>query len=413
MLFKFALAMVLATASATPFEAAMSTNNSKDKYASSLMKNAKPTARSQLKRKLDEDEYSPDITGYSIKFEQCQFVKAYDDDMADDEDAGTILATKRFVIFRLCPTGSECNYNYGEYIVSMDEYLEAYTQYAQEQQESWCETCEENCEEEEEEDGDERRRKLEDYDCSCVDTCYKIENMEDNGYIDATEFLECQDIYEDQYGNQLYAGPYCSGGEKIKIGVFTDENCMFLDTSKDVEDYLQDGDGYSIKLSHALLKKTYDQDDPVSCLVVEEEEEEEEDEDEDERRRKLDEEDEAEVTEMCQQLYEEAAKCETTHGFDNGYADYDGYANQVANEEVVCEYISALKSGTYSESGDIVVSSGKITTGGGTATSGGQKFALTIFIAGTVGLGVYAAMLHTQLTKGSNADLSKQGGAMA
>jgi hypothetical protein len=42
-----------------------------------------------------------------------------------------------------------------------------------------------------------------------------------------------------------------------------------------------------------------------------------------------------------------------------------------------------------------------------------QKFSLTFFILGSVGLAGYAAMMHSQLTKGAKADLSRQGGAMA
>jgi len=72
-----------------------------------------------------------------------------------------------------------------------------------------------------------------------------------------------------------------------------------------------------------------------------------------------------------------------------------------------------LKSGTYSQDGEIVVGGSSSYSSGGTSTTGGQKFALTFFILGTVGLAVYAAMLHSQLTKGGKADLSTQGGAMA
>lgn len=390
-----------------------------------LMRGARPTENSQLIRRLDEEDYMPDISGYSLKFEQCQFVKSYDDELAEDEESTTVLGTKRFVIFKLCPTGSNCNSNYGEYAVMMEDYLESMTQYAQEAQESMCEECEENCQnnnnrfrfleeegQEEEEDAEEDQDANNDqqnnynsnYDCECMDTCYKIENMEENGYIDATNFLECQQVYEDNYGNALYAGPFCSNGEKIKIGVFTDEECMFLDTSKDVEDYLQDGDGYSMKLSHALLKTTYDKDNTISCLVEEE----------DDGNNDNGDNAEAEIMEVCENLYETAAKCEKTHGFDNGYSSYSGYENQLANEETVCNYISSIKAGSYSEEGEIVVGSGGvITKAGGIKPSGGQKFALTFFILGTVGLAVYAAMLHSQLTRGSKAALSKQGGAMA
>jgi len=49
------------------------------------------------------------------------------------------------------------------------------------------------------------------------------------------------------------------------------------------------------------------------------------------------EEEEVKVIEMCERLYEAAAKCEKTNGFDGGgykYAKYhnDGYANQLAQE---------------------------------------------------------------------------------
>merc|ERR1711862_994874 len=145
--------------------------------------------------------------------------------------------------------------NYGEYAVDLQEYLEATVEYQQEVQEEMCQACEEYyenqaAEEEEEEaeeegdeeegDGDERRknRRLVDVDYdSCYEECQKIENMEENGYVDATNFLECQMIYEaeDDGKSALYAGPICSsGGSKIKIGVFEDEECNTPDSSKDV-----------------------------------------------------------------------------------------------------------------------------------------------------------------------------------
>ena len=69
--------------------------------------------------------------------------------------------------------------------------------------------------------------------------------MEENHYIDTTEFLNYQQIYYDggdddnKDANALYAGLMCaSSGQKIKIGVFTDDQCMFLDESKDIENHL-------------------------------------------------------------------------------------------------------------------------------------------------------------------------------
>lgn len=424
---KFSIAFTALTAavvSANPFAPAKSPNSSKTKYMSKLMRNARPTPNSQLGRKLDEEEaeaeeYEVDISGYSLKFEQCQFVKAYDDELAG-EDSDSVLATRRFVIFRLCPSDAcdSCNYNFGEYIVDLEEYLEATVNYQQEMQEEMCNACEENCqweedEEEEEEDNGRRRRKLEDYgsNCNtCYEECMKIENMEDNGYIDATQFLDCQMVYdpEDDGLSALYAGPMCaSNGSKIKIGIFTDEECNVPDSDKDVDDYLMDGDGVSMKLSHALLKTVYSSE-CVSCLAPQEEEEDDENGDENDNG----DEEEVEVLEMCEQLYQASAKCEKTNGFDNGYASYDGYENQLAQESVVCDFVESLKAGSYDESGEIVVNGKSSSVGGGSQTTGGQKFALTFFILGTAGLAGYAAMLHSKLTKGTMG-LAETGGSLA
>lgn len=434
----FAVAFLMATsAAANPFAAKQTPANTKSAYVSKLMSNAVPTKNSQL-RNLDGngEEIEADITGYSLKFTKCQFVKAYSQDLAD-EGADSVLATQRFVIFRLCPSSKcgSCNSNYGEYAIDMNDYLTYTVEYRQEEQEEMCNTCQEECyyeaddaaaaaddaadegeeaEEEEEEEGngedeggedggDERRLRFlsSDSSCStCLSACQKIANMEANYYIDATTFINCQQIQEENDdGAALYAGPMCaSRGSKIKIGVFTDEDCMYLDTSKDVEDYLADEDGNGYKVSHALLKTVYDETECIDCLA---------DKDGDDDAA------EDEAREVCANLYATAGKCEGIHGFVSGIEGYYQADNQEFNEELVCEFISSLKSGTYSQDGEIVIGGSKTYTSGGSSTTGGQKFALTFFIIGTVGLAVYAAMLHSQLTKGGKADLSSQGGAMA
>lgn len=423
--------LLAASATANPFAPKVTKNTAKRNYVGRLLKGAKATANSQI-RKLDEqDEQEVDITGYSLKFEKCQFVKQYDDEAAEDEDMGTVLATKRFIIFRLCPNGacSTCNYGFGEYIVDMDTYLESTVEYMQEQQEDYCQACDE-CgqdeeEEEEEEEGDEdedrrrklsRRRKLA-VDCdTCYDECQNIENMEENGYLDASEYTECQNIYEDEdTGVVYYAGAMCaSSGTKIKIGLFTDEYCSVQDESGlNIESLLQDDndDGVTMQLSYHLLKKVVAEDECVAdCLQVDENEDENDD----------GEEKEAETAEVCQQLYEAAGKCESSNGFDNGidYSNYNGedgwsYANQMAQEELVCDFMSSLVAGTYDQSGEIVVAGGRSTESGGVKVTSGQKVSLSLFILGTAGLAGYAVMLHSQLTQGAKADLSNQGGAMA
>lgn len=414
-----AIAAIGATmASANPFAPAKSANTGKSAYVSKLMRNAKVVRG--LEEAAEEEEYQVDISTYSIKFNKCQFVKSYDDELAEDEDSETVLTTKRFVVFRLCPYNScsSCSYGYGEYMVDLETYLEATVQYQQEMQEEMCNACAEcgNWDDQaaDDQEDQEANRRLQQYeaDCdSCYDQCMKIENMEENGFVDATNFLDCQMIYDpdDDGKAALYAGPMCtSQGSKIKIGVFADENCDVA-VEKDIDDYLMDEDGVQMKLSHALLKTVYASNSCVSCLAPQEQNE-----DGNEDGDGQDEEQEVEVLEMCEELYEAAAKCEKAHNFDNGFADYSGYDNQAANEDVVCDFIDSMNAGSYDEVGEIVVNGASSNSSGGAqTTTGGQRLALTFFILGTFGLAGYAGMLHSKLTKGSADGLTNQGGAMA
>lgn len=422
------LALALATATANPFAAKVSQKKASVAYANKLVRGS--TVIRHLEEGDDGAEAEEvDLTGYYLKFQKCQFVKAYSQDLAE-EGADTVLETQRFVVFRLCPSSSSCNKNYGEYMIDMNDYLQYTVEYRAEEQEEMCNTCDEQCyyangddaaaeeeeeaaddaaaeEEEEEADyyeeeagDDARRRRLDNSaDCStCVSDCAKIANMADNYYVDATDFINCVQVSEEADDiPALYGGPMCaSQGSKIKIGVFSDDECKTL-TNYDVEDYLTDDDGNAMKISHSLLKTTYSNDELISCSQV------------------VADDDAAEVenVEVCENLYQEAAKCEQ-YGFSpmeaNDYYDAD---NQVANSELVCDFILSLKTGTYSQDGEIVIGGVSRYTGGSSATTGGQKFALTFFILGTVGCAVYAAMLHSQLTKGGKADLASQGGAMA
>merc|ERR1712028_22475 len=169
-------------------------------------------------------------------------------------------------------------------------------------------------------------------------------------------------------------GMCANSGAKIKIGVFNDENCMQLNENLDIEDYLADGDGNQLKLSHNLLKTVYDPDECLSCEQVDEDENNGDDGNDDA---------EVEIKEVCENVYMAAAKCEKSHSFDNGYS------NQMANEEVVCDFIDSIADGTYDQYGSIVVGGADSSTSSSSSTTGGQKFALTFFILGTVGLAVY------------------------
>lgn len=285
------------------------------------------------KRILEEEDYKVDISGYSIRYGMCYNVKMYSDTMVNNAYADTVLAVKSFIMYRLCPSDScdTCNQNYGEYVADIEEYLDAMTKYSEEQFEDMCENCECNNND----------------DCSCQQQCDAYENQEENGYVDATDYVQCQKVeYESDDDNDgdddgnivLYVGPRCANsGTRIKIGVFQDENCWVPYDDIDVGTLLGN------KLSYHLLRSTYSGSSCVSCMEDNDNEEEGDANDADN------------VKEMCENIYDESAKCETKHDFDNGLVEVNGYENQLANEFDVCTFIDSLIWDSYDEDGEIVI----------------------------------------------------------
>ena len=410
-----------AVSSSNPFAPKVSANTAKAQLNAKLMLRATPLRKLQDN---DDEAEEVDLSSYSVKFEKCQFVKQYaynaNGNNKNGQYSDTVLTTKHFVIFRMCPDNScgTCNYNYGEYIVDMDTYLGYTLEAKKQEQEQYCELCNQcveaaangdNGEENADENNNNNANQCANVDtATCYGECQNIDNMEANGYVDASQYAQCQQLnYQDANGNKpYYAGAVCaSSGTRIKIGLFTDQYCSTYDESADVATYLKNNDGTALNLSYHLLKQTFAEGECIaSCLKQDQNQNNNNNNNQNQR---------AEVNEVCENLYNYAGKCESTHGFANGMKSYDEYDNQARNEELVCNFITSIKAGTYDLSGDIVVTGGRTTIGGGTTTSGGQKFALTFFILGSVGLAGYAAMLHSQLTKGAKADLSRQGGAMA
>jgi hypothetical protein len=387
-------------------------------YLGNLMAAARPTPDSQLRRRL-EDGNEIDLTSYSIKFEKCAYIKQYDEEHNDR----TVLETQKLVMFRLCPengggtcSSGSCNSNYGEYIVDMDTYLEITLQHKKDEQDAYCEACQ-SCAD----DGGRgrvrrrrRRRATTAVDCdTCYNQCLNIGNMEEYGYVDAAEYYRCEKVYQnDNTGLVYYAGAMCDkSGARIKVGLFTDEYCE-IESDASPDTYVKKN-GYNVKMSYHLMKLTFATDSCVaSCAGV--------DDDDDDGDGDYA---EAETAEVCKTLYEAAGKCETPHSFASGISSQsDYYATQIANEETVCDYIGNINSGAYDESGELVVKSSKtISIVGGTKydtvqTTGGQKFALTFFLIGTVGFVAYAAVLRHRVNqyvrKGLIAPVTR-GGAMA
>lgn len=175
-------------------------------------------------RILEDNNYQKisRISKYSIQFQGCHTIKQWNKDAQDDDDVR--VATKRLVRFRLVPFDKCSRYNpwvdaagiqkarsilgqadYGDYIVDMDTFVQAYVQ-----------------------------TKEEYYDRG--DYYVGGDNSNSSSTWDAfslNDYLACAafDFSGNDDGNnyQYYLGPYCAdqGGE-IKLNLFTDDTCTTL-----------------------------------------------------------------------------------------------------------------------------------------------------------------------------------------
>ena len=172
------------------------------------------------------------IAGYSVKFQGCHHVQQWNTDANSADDVR--LKTKRLVRFRLCPTSSctssnagGCNGGYGDYIIDMNTFLNAYYEAKLNAEALACQSHTCNCE----------SATNPDY---CDYDCYLAASMpycsEKNPYtnesivpVNIGNYLSCSQYNNDSY----YIGPYCSNqGGSLFMGMFTDDTCSeFADAS--------------------------------------------------------------------------------------------------------------------------------------------------------------------------------------
>jgi hypothetical protein len=217
-------------------------------------------------RELDySDVYSDfgfDITKYSIKYSGCSDVQTYSDVVAATEGTDTVLQDEKFIFFRLCPVNScnkytniGCSKDYGQYLIEMDDYIEAASNYYEQRNERYCNYCRpcyqnstqpsENPESDngEEPDGvnEGAGRHLEDanYEVQCdkancvdsYDICYR-----DEGDLNVHDFLKCVAVEADD-NTEYFLAPFCSSDRfTINVGVFSDETCSSMITGKSARD---------------------------------------------------------------------------------------------------------------------------------------------------------------------------------
>jgi len=361
------LSTLAAVASATKSIELPSTVAANSKLGQNILSNA---------RKLENANEEQDmawIVDYSIKFQGCHHITQWNDEADGQDDVR--IATKRLVRFRLCPTAycddsssGGCDSGYGDYIIDMNMYMEAYLQDLEELHEWTCQNYEQNicdCE-----DGDDKDDGFDGEAClnQCyadygLDYCIEEENDDDREEFQLDQYMECGQFQggnnNNNNGVEYFLGPYCSDqGGSIHLGMFTDDACTLF-----ADDYAGSMT-YKNFMGEAL---PYADDSIVGleCVPCEELG----DVDQDNSNTNT----EVEVKEVCEQLYDTAGKCE-----------YINNMNQNA-----CNFMKGIK---------IIRSDGVVEVKGGSKTAG--TF-IGLFAISTGLLAGYVYYLKTKLGGGS------------
>lgn len=345
-------------------------------------------------RKLEQDENEEIdytwVADMSLKFQGCYHTQSWNDEADGDEDVR--ISTQRLVRFRLCPTetcamesAGGCSSGYGDYIISMEEYLEAYFEAVEQDQEYSCEYEKEYgdciCDGDNQDDGFDE--EICEYDCYmakgmeyCVDrNPYNDDEEEEEEEMELREMAECRQLdidngdrkkrkLEEEEEVEYFVGAYCSSsGASIHLGVFTEETCS------------QFADEYGGASTYAAL--TYGKELPYAsstmigseCMSCKEPQDADQNNDNDNQ-------DEDEVKEGCEQLYEAAGKCE--QGLDIQYPNNYG-----------CNFMEGIK---------IVRKNGVVVSGPGSKNTTASIF-VGLFACSFILLGGYAYYLKTKLDR--------------
>jgi len=366
------LAIVASVASSTLREGKASIPT-ESKAASKLMKGARALNN-------DNEEENTWMAKFELKFDSCYSMPQIGGAEGGGGDNESNLSMQHVVKLKLCPKDyctdgqNKCSGG-AEYLVNMAEYVQSYVEFKEEEKEQACETVRENCYCNDNQDDE-----------ACATQCFTDKGMdyciedddENENEFNIEEYMECREMENNNNNNnnnnynQYFIGPYCSkNGKGIHLGVFKDEGCISR-----ADDSIYATNNYGAELPYT--EESIVQPDCISCKEVEDNDEENDDNNYYE---------EPKVSEMCEQMYEEAAKCEEDTGSAGPY-----YKSNEA-----CTYIHKT-----------LPKLAKIYNGGGT-TNAATAFAW-IFGVSTLGLsGVIIYMFKNP----AKIALASQGGIMS
>lgn len=284
------------------------------------------------------------MKNYSIKFLGCHHVATWNDDAEENNDVR--MKVNRQVRFRLCQSSScssksalGCNGGYGDYVVDMSTFMDAYLQNKQNMEYQECAQMFSKCGCGENYYGNNDKCQ---YNCATKNKksqCLNEDNQYYNNYnaygnqqqdqFDLQNYAYCTKVGEEReerdehegnehrnlYYNQnyeYYLGPYCSDkGDKIHLGLFEDDTCtVFADSTAGSTTYYKTYGTEMPYYGKSLVDKTC-----YSCKQV----------DYDNEYYY------AETSESCENVYIPAGKCET-----KVYSLYN-------KNKSACQYIEGIK----------------------------------------------------------------------
>ncbi|CAB9520416.1 expressed unknown protein [Seminavis robusta] len=354
-------------------------------------------------RALNEERDWTWVANYSIKYRGCASIVS----LANEENGGgegSPLYTQNLVKFSLCPADATCDTCKGgsDYVVSMMEFLDAWTEWQMNALERTCENIRENCYCNNNYNDDE----------ACENQCFNEAEMteciqyEGDEEFEVQRYLECAEMEDGNNNNnnnnnnggngngwygQYYIGPYCSekDGYSIHLGLFYDEGCS---ARADASTYADQHYGVALPFSEEAIVK----DECISCMQV--------DEDDNNNNNNNNNNNQngnnyyyyqdLEVNELCEAVYEPAAKCESN--LDVTWPDTAG-----------CEYIQNILPRLEKATRGASSRSSSSASSGGAAVGFAWVFAISTIIFAS-----YAFFLYRKLDR-NRVDLSSADGALA
>uniref|UniRef100_A0A7S1GIQ8 Uncharacterized protein n=1 Tax=Cyclophora tenuis TaxID=216820 RepID=A0A7S1GIQ8_CYCTE len=304
-----------------------------------------------------------DLREYALKYVGCQNVKSFSDDLAQDEDSATVLGMNRFVMFRFCRADIcsnynkyGCQYDFGEYVIEMEYYLEAMATYHYDRYAEYCATCLECMTPTADDDTLVFNNYTDDLvveanvtngnetvwsaqrDCLYYEACYNYKEACQPYMSKATQYEDFFTCSEFEVGNNVgYLGPHCAkDGKTIQIGIFEDQNCeAYIGDVVDLEQFTgMTFDDYGLSF--------YDSGDCISCISG------------DEYDLYTDDAAGQSVYELCEFLYDASGKCNRYYDVYDVDETYETY-QQADNEGKVCDFIESLVENNYNQYGEIIL----------------------------------------------------------